>query len=31
MECEFDENSMYVLGMLLPGYREVSGPYAGPL
>ena len=31
MEYEFDRNMMYVLGILLPGYRKVSGTYTGPL
>ena len=31
MEYEFDRNGMCVLGILLPGYRKVSGTYTGPL
>ena len=31
MEYEFDRNGMCVLGMLLPGYRKVSGTYTGTL
>ena len=27
MEYEFDRNGMCVLGILLPGYRKVSGTY----